>query len=300
MDYEELYKRAKKTRSDWGSGDAKRDAGLKDPENIRCICDIPYAPSDRPEDKEWHLTDIYYPADLDCEYYPVIVSIHGGGWFYGDKKLYSHYCKHLASLGFAVVNFNYRLAPENPYPIGFFDVCSLFSFIEENADEYSLDMNRLFAVGDSCGAQFLSQYCVYATSSEYRSLFSFSFEGLPVPKRVALNCGVYDLRISANRDEFTSFYIWNGFTGRLKESLMNIMDYVNPSFPESFIMYSENDPLKVCTPVLSEALNKAGVKHIVKGYGKDSPADGHVFHVNMRSELGKLCNKEETDFFMAY
>ena len=51
-----------------------------------------------------------YMGDSD-KAYPVIVSVHGGGWFYGDKKLYSHYCCHLAQSGFVVVNFNYRLAP---------------------------------------------------------------------------------------------------------------------------------------------------------------------------------------------
>ncbi len=50
-----------------------------------------------------------YMGDSD-KAYPVIVSVHGGGWFYGDKKLYSHYCCHLAQSGFVVVNFNYRLA----------------------------------------------------------------------------------------------------------------------------------------------------------------------------------------------
>ena len=53
------------------------------------------------------LFDIYYPAELDAQTsYPVIVSVHGGGWFYGDKELYSYYCCHLASKGFVVLNFN--------------------------------------------------------------------------------------------------------------------------------------------------------------------------------------------------
>ena len=32
-----------------------------------------------------------------AESYPVIANVHGGGWFYGDKQLYSLYTKYLAA-----------------------------------------------------------------------------------------------------------------------------------------------------------------------------------------------------------
>ena len=33
-------------------------------------------------------------------------------------------------------------------------------------------------------------------------------------------------------------------------------------------------------------------------YGHTNPADAHVFHVNLRSEEGLRCNKEELEFFL--
>lgn len=47
---------------------------------------------------------------------PVIVSVHGGGWGYGDKERYQYYCMSLAQQGFAVVNFSYRLASKYKFP----------------------------------------------------------------------------------------------------------------------------------------------------------------------------------------
>ena len=86
-------------RKKWAEGDEKRDAGVIAPENIVRHMDLPYGP---------HLENllvVYYPEGTDRPL-PTIVSIHGGGWFYGSKLLYSHYCLRLAERGFTVVNFD--------------------------------------------------------------------------------------------------------------------------------------------------------------------------------------------------
>lgn len=63
----------------------------------------------------WNLLDLHYPEETDHPL-PVIVSIHGGGYGYGTREVYHHYCADLARRGFAVVNFNYRLAPDSQFP----------------------------------------------------------------------------------------------------------------------------------------------------------------------------------------
>ena len=60
-------------------GDDKRDAGLTVPADVRRVVDIPYG-----ADKKWNLLDVYRPKDAKGRL-PVIVSVHGGGWVYGDK-----------------------------------------------------------------------------------------------------------------------------------------------------------------------------------------------------------------------
>ena len=54
--------------------------------------------------------DVYRPKLNIKGKLPVIMSVHGGGWVYGDKDVYQWYCMNLAQRGFAVVNYSYRLA----------------------------------------------------------------------------------------------------------------------------------------------------------------------------------------------
>ena len=94
-------------RTEFKKGDDIRDAGLTTPEDIIRYDDIVYG-----EDPKWQSLDVYRPKSAEGKKLPVIVSVHGGGWVYGDKERYQFYCMNLAQRGFAVVNYTYRLAPE--------------------------------------------------------------------------------------------------------------------------------------------------------------------------------------------
>ena len=95
-------------RKMFGEGDAKRDAGLKTPDDIIRYDDIRYGT----EDDKLQMLDVYRPKGISGKL-PVIMSVHGGGWVYGDKEVYQFYCMSLAQRGFAVVNYSYRLALRN-------------------------------------------------------------------------------------------------------------------------------------------------------------------------------------------
>lgn len=100
-----------KIRHDFGESDAKRDAGLKIPGDVFRYTNFHYG------EEEQQVLDVYRPRSAkDITSIPVIVSVHGGGWMYGDKDLYQYYCMSLCRFGFAVVNFSYRLAPEHKFP----------------------------------------------------------------------------------------------------------------------------------------------------------------------------------------
>ena len=58
--------------------DDKRDAGLTTPEGIERFDNLRYG-----GDPKWNLLDVYRPKGMAGKL-PVIVSIHGGGWVYGD------------------------------------------------------------------------------------------------------------------------------------------------------------------------------------------------------------------------
>ena len=235
---------------------------------------------------------ISYMTDENRKY-PVIVSVHGGGWFYGDKELYSHYCCLLAEHGYVVVNFNYRLSPQNKYPAAIEDVAYLIRYIHENAQTLGIDMDNLYMVGDSAGAQLTANYCIIASNSDYRAKLDFFTYDL-LPKKVCLNCGAY--KMAERNDNISAWYLKNAVTEEQYKLFMDQLDYVNADFPEAYLMYSVNDDLASHTKALDEVLNKVGVAHITKAYGQNNPDSGHVFHMNMRNPEGIQCNEDECSF----
>ena len=300
---EQYFDKAIERRYEWAKSDASRDAGIKEPEHVKKITDIIYAESETEDEKKWHLMDIYYPEEnkrfVKNGRYPVIVSVHGGGWFYGDKELYRLYTMTLATYGFAVVNFNYRLSPEHSYPAGFMDVCGAMAYLHEHAGAYSLDLERVYMVGDSAGAQLVSQYCIYATNRSYRELFAMGGDmQVIVPQKIALNCGIYDVGSMITEDEMCDWYVPASIQKNIAISFFNILDYMTNDFPETYLMLSVNDPLAKHTAPLKQKLEELSVPFVYREFGQDEPADGHVFHMNMRSENGKRANQEEMEFFV--
>lgn len=282
-------------RAQWAQSDAVRDTGIT-PADVRALTDIAYTESETEAEAFWHLTDIYYPKQQQSAKYPVIVNIHGGGWFYGDKQLYSLYTKYMAAQGFAVVNFNYRLAPEYRYPCGFLDVCRLMHFVARNAECYHFDPEHLYLTGDSAGAQLASQYAIYATSDAYRGLFPETAGLLaPVPAMVALNCGIYE--IDKQEKPIADWYLPAVMTETQTESAYCILDYLNRDFPATYLMVSVNDGLMPRSRIMKQKLEQLQIPLIYREFGQQYAANGHVFHLNLRSDEGRKCITEELAFF---
>ena len=134
-------------------GDDKRDAGCTTPEDVRRFDDIVYGLNPR-----WNRLDVYRPKDAEG-LLPVIVSVHGGGWVYGDKERYQYYCMSLAQQGFAVVNFTYRLAPEYKFPAPVEDTNQVFTWLLTHADTYGFDIGNIFALSaPDDGTEVLAGY----------------------------------------------------------------------------------------------------------------------------------------------
>lgn len=288
---------AEKLRREFGASDQKRDAGLTTPDNIKRYDDIAYGEYGR-----YNLLDIYHKKDVTSPQ-KTIIDIHGGGWTYGDKDVYQHYCMDMARRGFTVVNFSYRLSPEDPYPAALEDINAVFTWVAENAAAYNIDLDKICVTGDSAGAQLASQYLALLTNSAFRRLFSMQipYEQINV-KVVALNCGCYDMRGRMETQEDDPFlaYIDKALTEDRELTLEQIdtVKYINADFPPAYIMSAEYDFLKEHVKPMYELLRAKGIVCEWKLYGKaEDTYMGHVFHLNQRLEEAKICNDDECRFF---
>lgn len=272
--------------------DDKRDAGLTTPDDILRNDNILYG-----TDKKRHTLDVYRPKKYEGKL-PVIVNVHGGGWVYGTTKTYQFYCMNLAQKGFAVVSFNYRLAPKFKYPCAIEDVNSAFSWVMSNADKYDLDTSNLFAVGDSAGGQLLAQYACIATNNEYAAGFDFKVPDNLKFNAIALNCGVYHIDKPQENKAIIDYLPKKRFDELLEE--ITIVGHITDKFPPAFVMTSNEDFLREEPGLIVPVFEEKGIEYISKKYGDEEHHLLHVFHVNIRSEEATVCNDEECDFFKAH
>ena len=276
--------------------DDKRDAGLTTPSDIRRFDDIHYGP-----DKKWNVLDVYRPKEAEGKL-PVIVSVHGGGWVYGDKERYQYYCMSLAQQGFAVVNFTYRLAPEYIYPAQMEDTARVFTWVTEHAEEYGFDPENVFGVGDSAGAQMLGLFCCLCTNPDYAAQVSFSAPEGFRPRAVALNCGVYRVEKSGKKDLgsmlMADYLPGKGTEEELRE--VSVAEHVTAEFPPAFVMTAEGDFLADQAQPFVQELQALGVRAEYHYYGDAEHVLGHVLHCNMRLPEAERCNLEECAFFRSF
>lgn len=284
-------------REKWEAGDLERDAGVIDPADVTRYEDLRYG--EFPE----NLLDVYCPEGTEG-LMPTIISIHGGGWFYGSKQLYSHYCLRLAKRGFTVVNFDYRLAPENKYPAPLEDCCNVLRWILEKGEEYHIDRNNLFLVGDSAGGQLAFQLLTMMTNEKYNALFDFSPPKELKINACGLNCGCYFMPVSRLLPPKKLGAIFEAY---FPENYLpwvpslNAEKYITKAFPPSFVMSAANDYLKFMAPMLHARLKFRGVESKLKIYGKKNQKEmGHVFHLNCHLEVADQCNDEQCAFFRTH
>jgi acetyl esterase/lipase len=115
--------------------------------------------------------DIYLPEKGDGPF-PVIVSIHGGAWMFGDKgdEMNLPFLEGLER-HFAVVCVNYRLSGEAQFPKQIYDCKAAVRFLRANAETYRLDVERVAAWGASAGAHLAA---LLGTSRKVRKLEDFT------------------------------------------------------------------------------------------------------------------------------
>lgn len=112
--------------------------------------------------------DVYLPGgDPPADGWPVVIVVHGGGWRSGDKWTMTDYSRSLAERGVAAININYRLAPAYRFPAQVDDVRSALVWTAENAERFSLDLDRLGLFGYSAGGHLTTLAGVLADEPDH-------------------------------------------------------------------------------------------------------------------------------------
>ena len=274
--------------------DRERDSAIPLPEGITECRNISYGSHGKD-----NLLDVYYPKGTTAPL-PTIVSIHGGGYVYGNKEIYRRYGMDMAQRGFAFVNFNYRLAPKWKFPTPLSDTNAVLEWVTKNAQRYHLDPQRIILVGDSAGAQIASQYAAIQTNPKYAALFALNPAKVRI-RALGLNCGIYDMAAQAAgpRKDLALDYL--GKTLPEDDPRFQVLDAIDENYPPAYITTSCHDFLRPCAEPMYRLLQEKGIECAWKCYGSEANAAvGHVFHVNIILPDAVQCNDDTAAFFKRF
>ena len=305
-----MSKISEQVRKNFKENDDIRDAGLVTPSGIVRYNDIVYG-----GDRYWQKLDVYRPTGAN-EKLPVIISVHGGAWMYGDKERYQYYCMELAKEGFAVINFTYRLAPEYKFPAPLEDTALVIDWMVENSIQYGFDLKNVFALGDSAGAHILAKYILLITNNYFKDVLYTKY-GVKVKynictlsqarirpdadaciKAVALNCGVYRLNERDLECYIPEYMPKGGNEEELK--IMDIPSLVTEDFSPTYLMTGSEDFLKRQPIYMAEVFTQKNVPFVYRMYGDGINKLTHIFHCDIKSKDGIQCNKDECKFFRSF
>ncbi|TWT80758.1 Carboxylesterase NlhH [Planctomycetes bacterium CA13] len=122
------------------------------PDGVSIHRDIPYTNSGH----ERHTLDLYLPAgDENAGSRPLVVWIHGGGWWKGSKDSIVKQSFVLRE-GFALASINYRLSSDAIFPAQIHDCKAAIRFLRKNAEQYNIDSNRIGVWGSSAGGHLVA------------------------------------------------------------------------------------------------------------------------------------------------
>ena len=142
------FAQPKKDQLDLGKSGAMTAAALR-AEPITVAHDLSYGDVGNPR----HRLDLYLPKKRTRATLPVIVYLHGGAWWHGDKSDGAgRLLPFVRSGAYAGVAAGYRLSGEASWPAQIHDCKAAIRWVRANAAKYGLDPDRIAVWGRSAGA----------------------------------------------------------------------------------------------------------------------------------------------------
>lgn len=272
-------------------GGEKSNAALEKylPEGLTEALDLDYAPGD----KDGRL-DLFYPTAMRGQRLPLVVWVHGGGLISGSKEQVRNYCKILAGKGFAVAAIDYSVAPGKRYPTPVRQANEALAFLLRQSSQYPIDTAKVFLAGDSGGSHIIAQLAAGINSAAYASLLGFQpatqAGGI---KGMILFCGPYDIRnavMDGAAGHFMTTVLWaysgkKNFQGDPYFETSNVLDYLNASFPPSFISAGNGDFLLPHSEALAKKLASLKVPADTLFFDKAlQPPLPHEYQFNLENQ----------------
>lgn len=239
---------------------------------------------------------------------PVIFWVHGGAFVGGDKSDVTEYAVQIANQGYVVVNLNYQLAPSAIYPTPVKQLDEAYQYIKEHAEDYGIDLERIYFAGDSAGAQIASQYLTIQVDKNYKNKSDIQ-ASIPIEtlKGALLFCGPYDISQFASMSDnaVLQFFLkrvgWSYIGERdwsnsevIQEA--SIIEHVGEAFPSTFITDGNVNSFQNQGVALAEKLRAQGVRVQDIFYSLDEAKLEHEYQFIMNTPQAVNTYNQLIDF----
>ena len=194
---------------------------------------------------------------------PLILYVHGGGWTFGSVDSHENEMRYLAlAANAAVLGFDYRLAPEAPFPAPLDDTLAVIAAARGGVLADKADTARWAIAGDSAGAHLA-----------LAAMLALRDTGVGLPVAAALLYGCYAPRFDNESNRLFGggdfglsntrmrWYWANLLGGHAPTALSAPLDADVAGLPPAHLLAAGLDPLRDDTLRLAERFAAAGVPH---------------------------------------
>lgn len=253
--------------------------------------------------------DIYKAPD-SADDAVTVVWVHGGGFVSGRRQDIENYLKVLAGQGFTVVNVDYTIAPEAPYPTPVRQLSAALAYLAREGRALGINPDRLVLAGDSAGAQIAAQTAAISANPDYAAKIGVT-PGLSAKSLAGtvLFCGVYDISKMGKGGGILGWFVhvtaW-AYSGTkdwrddATFATMNITPFLTPDFPPAFVSAGNADPLGPQSVAFADALQAQGTQVHRLFYPADyAPPLAHEYQFDLDTEAGQRALAEMVSWLRA-
>ncbi len=254
-------------------------------------------------------TRVYiYVPDGECQHYPVMINLHGGGFVKGHRDQDVVFGRNMAQNGrYVVVDVDYHTAPEYRYPYALEESYDVTKYVIEHPDEFWADPETLVLIGHSAGGNLVCgvEFMALASGDFQPSCLILdypptSFVNRPEDCRYAY--APYS-RISPDRSrKYREWYIDKSQIREITASPVLAMQEELEGFPPVLMILAEEDSLSAEGVELATKLIDAGVTVTAKrvkgsshGFTVRRTAGYEVAEEMIFEALAKAVKKKKTE-----
>ena len=207
------------------------------------------------------LADIGYPSGGTP--LPAIIYVHGGRWRGGSRTSHESLdVAQWAASGFFAMTIDHRLVGSTPAPAPYQDLQCAIRWVHAHADEYGIDPDRIYLLGDSSGGHLVA---LAATLGEGPFEPTGGWDDARSDIRAAISVsGPYDL------DTLSWGDLWTPMEGNVEDArrLASPIRQIATDTKPILVIHSDDDrsvPIQQAID-MAGALDAAGVEHRLVHY----------------------------------